>query len=368
MSEVNLLMLPEKLTLEEKKAILHQLWEGKEQGPVFYIGSPSTNPFCEGIFPSFEALLSSDLSRLAVRSTLCDFDIPALRTDFGTSVFPSAFGAPVRLEKGRYPWNEPIIFDDPSVVYKLKKPLVNEGLLGEVLDFTRFVVRETDGKLPVKMTDLQGPLDIVYLLWESNNFFLALFEAPRAVHHLLEMATELIIEFVQAQKDAAGQAEFIPCHLQHYLPWGEGICVSEDLLSILSPDLYREFALPYLNALSDVFGGIFIHSCGNFTHNLKVLPEIRGLKGVNFGATETPFARVVEELGGKTVLSPHLGLNKDIVFSSVPAYLEHLHNVGRNTPFLYILVDTTNSLLGHDMRWSREELEAIYHIFRNWEV
>lgn len=361
-------MFPEKLTIEGKKAVLYCLWERTERGPVFYIGSPGENPFLEGVFPSFEELFRGELSRLASRCAILDFDIPALRTDFGTSIFPSAFGAPIRLEKGRYPWNEPVVFDNPESVYRLKKPSVEDGLLGKVLEFTRFIARETDGKFPVKMTDLQGPLDVAYLLWESNSFFLALFEAPQAVHHLLKMVTELIIEFVHAQRGAAGKAEFIPCHLQHYLPWGEGICVSEDLLSILSPNLYREFALPYLNALSEEFGGIFVHSCGNFAHNLRVLQEIRKLKGINFGATETPFEEVLEALGGKVVISPHLGLNKETVFPSIPDYLKHLHSAGKNTPFLYILVDATNSLLGHDMRWEQEELEAIYSIFKHWEV
>ncbi|MGQ9623154.1 MAG: uroporphyrinogen decarboxylase family protein [Candidatus Caldatribacteriaceae bacterium] len=361
-------MFPEKLLIEERKAVLHRLWERVEYGPVFYIGSPGTNPFLKGTLPSFEELLEGELLRLSLRSTIADFDVPALRTDFGTSIFPSAFGAPVRFEKGRYPWNEPIVFDDPSVVYRLKRPSLNSGLIGKVLDFTRFAVQKTDGKFPIKMTDFQGPVDVAYLLWESNNFFLALFEAPQAVHHLLGMVTEFIMEFVHAQRKAAGRAEFIPCHLQHYLPWGEGICVSEDLLSILSPDLYREFALPYLNALSEEFGGILIHSCGNFTHNLRVLREVKGLKGVNFGATETPFEKVVEELQGEVVISPHLGLNKDIVFPGVFDYLKYLNDVGKNIPFLYVLVDTTNSLLGHDMHWSREELEAIYDIFENWRV
>lgn len=361
-------VFPERLSLAEKREILRHFWKRAERGPVFYIGSPGTSPLLEGTLPSFEELLGEELSRLNTRKAIHDFDIPALRTDFGTSIFPSAFGAPVRFEKGRYPWNEPIVFDEPTVVYRLTKPSVRDGLLGMVLDFTHFVVRETNGQLPVKMTDLQGPVDVAYLLWESNNFFLALFEAPKAVHHLLEMITELIIEFVHAQKKAAREAEFIPCHLQHYLPWGEGICVSEDLLSILSPELYREFAIPYLNVLSEEFGGVFIHSCGNFTHNLQVLAEVKGLKGINFGATETPFERVISELGGKVVISPHFGLNKDIVFSSVAEYLKHLQNVGRDTPFLYILVDTTNSLLSHDMHWSQEELETIYSIFRDWEV
>ncbi|MCS7242623.1 MAG: hypothetical protein N2205_03230 [Candidatus Caldatribacterium sp.] len=361
-------MFPEKLSVAEKKEVLCRLWERDEQGPLFYIGSPGESPLLKGNLPSFEELLHGELSRLTARRGIQDFDIPAIRTDFGTSIFPSAFGAPVRFEKGRYPWNEPIISDDPTVVYRLTKPSVRDGLLKVVLDFTHFAIQKTNEQLPIKMTDLQGPIDVAYLLWESNNFFLALFEAPKAVHHLLEMITELIIEFVHAQRKAARSAEFIPCHLQHYLPWGKGICVSEDLLSILSPDLYREFALPYLNMLADEFGGIFVHSCGNFVHNLKVLLEIRGFQGINFGATETPFEKVVGELGGKAIISPHFGLNKEIVFSNVSEYLKHLQTIGRSTPFLYILVDTTNSLLGHDMCWNQEELEMIYDVFRTWEV
>uniref|UniRef100_A0A7V3YHU9 Uroporphyrinogen decarboxylase (URO-D) domain-containing protein n=1 Tax=Candidatus Caldatribacterium californiense TaxID=1454726 RepID=A0A7V3YHU9_9BACT len=359
-------MIVPNLSLDEKKRFLQRFWRREERGPVFYIGSPARNAFQGNTLPSFEELLNLELSRLMARRHILDFDIPALRTDFGTGIFPSAFGCPLRYEEGRYPWSEPIIFDDPSAVYRLRKPSVTDGLLGRVLEFTRFAVQRTEGKFPIKMTDLQGPLDIVYLLWESNSFFLALFDAPQAVHHLLNIVTELLIEFVKAQKTHALGAEFIPCHLPHYIPWGEGICVSEDLLALLSPDLYREFALPYLNALSDEFGGIFIHSCGNFTQNLDVLCEVRGLKGVDFGATETPFENVVAKLGGKVVLSPHLGLNKDIHFFTVTEYLFHLKKVGQHTPFLYILVDTTNSLLGHDMCWRPEELEAIYTVFASW--
>ncbi|MGC8778258.1 MAG: hypothetical protein ACP5Q4_06225, partial [Candidatus Caldatribacteriaceae bacterium] len=142
--------------------------------------------------------------------------------------------------------------------------------------------------------------------------------------------------------------------------------VSEDLLALLSPKLYREFALPYLTRLSQTFGGVFIHSCGNFVHNLPVLREVKGLRGVNFGATETPVEEVLRVLGGEVVVSPHVGLNKDIVFRDIFDYLEHLFWVGRDYPRLYVLVDTTNSLIEEDMCWSVEQLERIYRFFENW--
>ncbi|MEN3187905.1 MAG: uroporphyrinogen decarboxylase family protein [Atribacterota bacterium] len=353
--------------MEEKKGYLRRFWQRKEKGPVWYIGSPGEALLIEeGTIPSFEAMLQAELRRIENRTHILDFDVPAIRTDFGTSIFPSAFGCPLHFSKGRYPWGEPVLFDDSEKVFALKKPSVRDGLLGVVLDFTHFAAGATRETLPIKMTDLQGPMDVAYLLWESNDFFLALFDAPRAVHHLLGMVTELMIEFVHAQRSAVQGAEFIPCHLQHYLPWGEGICVSEDLLSLLSPELYREFALPYINILSREFGGVFIHSCGNFVHNLEVLLEIENLKGINFGATETPFEEVVGKLGNRVVLSPHVGLNKDVVFESVFHYLTHLERWGNNVAGLYVLVDTTNSLLGHDMAWNGDELEKIYRIFARW--
>lgn len=355
------------LSVAKRKETIERLWEGKERGPVFYIGSKFSIPLQEeGRIPPFEVILNAELERIASRKHIKDFDIPAIRTDFGTSIFPSAFGCSLRFSKGKYPWNEPIIFEDHQRVFQLRKPSTEDGLLKAVLEFTRFAVKETQGDLPIKMTDLQGPLDVVYLMWESNSFFWALFDAPRAVHHLLEMVTELIVEFVHAQKRCAQEAEFIPCHLQHYLPWGKGICVSEDLLSILSPELYREFAVPYLNTLSKEFNGVFIHSCGNFSHNLEVLLEVENLKGINFGASETPFENVVKQLGNQIVISPHVGLNKEVVFATVLDYLKHLRDIGGNVSGLYILVDTTNSLLGHDMAWSEAELEEIYSIFEQW--
>ncbi len=360
-------MLPLHYSEEEKKDYVRRFWQRKEPGPVFYIGSKAQDLVSWGSKAfSFEVILCAELQRIASRKHILDFDVPAVRTDFGTSIFPSAFGCPLCFSEGRHPWSEPIIFDDPSKVFQIKKPSVRDGLLGVVLDFTRFAVKETRGSVPIKMTDLQGPIDVAYLLWESNSFFLALFDAPRAVHHLLEMVTELIIEFVHAQRKEAQGTEFIPCHLQHYLPWGEGICVSEDLLSLLSPELYREFALPYIDILSREFGGVLIHSCGNFSHNLEVLLEVENLKGINFGATETPFEEVTKKLGNRVILSPHVGLNKDIVFDSVLSYLMHLKEGGKGVTGLYILVDTTNSLLGHDMVWGENELEEIYRIFAHW--
>jgi hypothetical protein len=143
------------------------------------------------------------------------------------------------------------------------------------------------------------------------------------VHHLMRLVTDLIIAFVKEMRSHC--PEFIPCHYPPlYLPDGRGLAISDDCLAVVSPKLYEEFALPYVNELSEEFGGIFIHSCGNFVHQLDNLAKVRELRGLNFGATETPFEAIWERFGGKTVVVPHLGLNKDIHFESNRDYLGHV--------------------------------------------
>ena len=132
---------------------------------------------------------------------------------------------------------------------------------------------------------LQGPLDTAYLVWEPSAFMVAMYTNPKEVHHLMRLVTDLIIKFVKEMRSRC--PEFIPCHYPPlYLPDGRGISISDDCLAVVSPKLYEEFALPYVNELSEEFGGAFIHSCGDFVHQLDNLTKVHELRGLNFGATE----------------------------------------------------------------------------------
>ena len=83
---------------------------------------------------------------------------------------------------------------------------------------------------------------------------------------------------------------------------------------------------------------MLIHSCGNFLHQLDNLARVRGLRGINFGASETPFEPVWERFGGKTAVLPHLGLNKDFPFDSHVEFIEHIFRTSTHTRGLCILV------------------------------
>jgi hypothetical protein len=271
--------------------------------------------------------LQAQLGLLAWRESvgLGDDFIPHLQPQGGVTVFASAFGCPVEFFEHTLPWAHPVIreADPPERVYELATPAVDAGQLGEMLAFTDYFTAETGGRYPVAVTDLQGPLDTAYLVWDSSAFMMAMHTNPREVHHLMRLVTDLIIRYVKEQR--ARSPEFLPCHFPPlWLPDGGGISVSDDGLAVIGPALYREFCLPYMNELSEEFGGLMVHSCGNFVHQFENLEQMHGLRGINFGATETPFEAVWERFGGRTALIPHLGLNTTIHFPDNRAYLEHV--------------------------------------------
>jgi hypothetical protein len=278
--------------------------------------------------------------------------VPHLQAQQGVTVFASAFGCQVEFFDHTLPWAHPVIGpgDAPEKVYELPVPAITDGQLGTILEWGDYFVERTAGRYALALTDLQGPLDSAYLVWEPAAFMLAMYTNPREVHHLMRLMTDLIIGFVREQRSRV--PEFMPCHWPPvWLPDGRGISVSDDCLAVLSPALYEQFALPYLNELSDEFGGVFVHSCGNFVHQFDNLDKVHELRGLNFGASETPFEAVWERFGGRTAIVTHLGLNKDFHFDSEADYVRHVLRVKTHDRGLCVLVVPTGGRRGgtHDV-------------------
>ena len=285
--------------------------------------------------------LQASLNLLQLREALDIGDdfVPQLRPELGAIPLPSAFGCPVRWFDHTLPWAQPAIqaSDPPERVYELPKPKVTDAYLGTILEYIDYFVAETGGRYPIALAELTGPMNTAYQVWESDAFMLAMYTHPKEVHHLMRLVTDLIIAFVKEQR--ARSPEFNPCHFPPvWFPNGHGTAFGDDCMAVLSPKLYQEFALPYVNEISDEFGGLIIHSCGNIVHQFDNLAKVHNLRGLNFGASETPFAAVWERFGGKIAILPHIGLNKEFSFESHVEFIEHIFRTATHWRGLCILV------------------------------
>jgi hypothetical protein len=281
--------------------------------------------------------------------------VPALTPTLGVVTIPSAFGAEVVWPERDFPSVRPCI-SEPEEIAGLNLPDLNAGVLGRILDYTRFFHQSGGGRLPVRLTDIQGPLDNAALMMGHNTFLLALRTHPELVHRLLQLITDLTIALVREQRRAA--VDFVPSLMQPWLPDGWGVSISNDDAVMISARHMAEFGVPYFNQLSDAFGGIFIHSCGNWLHQIPALEQVRGLRGLEFGASETPFAPVLEHFGGRVVLACRVGLHKDVKFRGMADYVRQVLSARKTNRGLFVHVDITNGMIDED--WPETDLDEIY--------
>jgi hypothetical protein len=303
--------------------------------------------------------LAAQIEEIDGQSKLRGDLVPALCPTLGVIAVPSAFGAEVVWWENDFPAVRPVIGDHPEKARALARPKITDGELGRILDYTRVFLERTGGKMPIRLGDIQGPIDNAALIFGHTSFLEALITAPREVHALLDMITDLMIEFTAAQRDivrAAG-AEFVPSSFQPWLPDGRGISVANDVGVMLSPALHDEFSVPYLNRLSDAFGGVYVHSCGDWTHLFPSLENVRKLRGLEFGASEAPYDKVLARFGGRTVLACRVGLHRDIRFHGMADFVRRVVAAAPTPRGLFIHVDITNGLVGTD--WPETDLDEI---------
>lgn len=192
---------------------------------------------------------------------------------------------------------QPII-TAPDDVYKIPHiGFTPETAGGEMLARMADWRKKTQGRISFYETDMQGPFSVASQIWGIEDFLLACYDDPEAVHHLISACTDAFIEFVDKMHTAvAGDLILFHCQPCLYLPQGKGVALSEDLVAVISPGIVEEFMNPYLDRIAQRFGGVFVHTCGSMNHVLAALCKLDGLIGVNFSSCETDLALAVTQI------------------------------------------------------------------------
>jgi hypothetical protein len=117
--------------------------------------------------------------------------------------------------------------------------------LAKYLEFTAALARNSRGRYPVAMPIMRGPTDMLGALLGQQQMVLALMDSePQTILGLIERVTRAFLAVIEAQRRLTppfygGQA------LGFYHIWapGSAIWFQDDLSSLLSPKLYRQFFL-----------------------------------------------------------------------------------------------------------------------------
>ena len=183
--------------------------------------------------------------------------------------------------------------DDPR---DLPDPVIApDSIAAFWLDMQAYVLTETDGRLPISVTDMQGPMDVAGQLWGYDNLFLDAMDDGAKTQVLLERCTTAFIELWQRQQDLLGDL-FVGTHLWGW-SWieegaGHGASLSMDSLAMISSDFFAAHTREHLTRISDAFGGLVIHSCGDFS---AVVPGINAIPGIDtINSSQMSLGQLVE--------------------------------------------------------------------------
>lgn len=283
--EIQHLFPPEELA--RRRARWDRFWRGDAAV------SPMIAPQCwEHFYPN---ILEPGLARQTFREYLRvlakaggDF-LPAYACVLGTCALASAFGGTYHQESNGLFWIEPVV-REPDDVYRLQAPAPLAGLVGKAVDIYRYVLEDMAGYIPPRVPDMQGPLNTAAMMWKQEDFILAMYDSPREVHHLLGLVTDHLIAVFRYFRDEFEDAQLIPWP---YIPMPQhlGVGLTEDYAQLMSPELYREFGLPYVNRVAREFGGVYVHCCAAFKQHWPAFREIHSLRGLD---TMYPYSHPAE--------------------------------------------------------------------------
>jgi hypothetical protein len=364
--EIERLYPPERIA--RSKARLKAVWELKRPPDripfVFGWLPPETEEPELGVWEGTctnEESLGVQLESIIDRAALDDDYVPALFPGCRQGTIPTAYGAEEE-RNGKHMWVKPMLRDAKDV-YELGRPdFTREGVAAEFLERVRFFRAATQGRMPIQLADMQGPLDLASNMWGSEPLLEAMYTDPDAVHHLLQMMTDAFIDFARLLQEAA-EGDLIPIHCLPivWMPPERGMALSEDLVVLVSPKLYKVFGRPYNEQIADTFGGVVIHSCGSTEHNLEILAGTRHLMGVNLSVTETALPAIVDALGKNAVALTHFG---EVTCNDLPALTPEEHLRLCMTTFKE--KDVRGIVFVMPLETTREEVLALNPLALDW--
>jgi DNA-binding FadR family transcriptional regulator len=154
--------------------------------------------------------------------------------------------------------------------------------LAKYLEFTTSLAKQSCGRYPVGMPIMRGPTDILGALLGQQEMVMALMDSdPQVMLRLIERVTLAFLAVIEAQRRLippfyGGQA------LGFYHIWASGSAIwfQDDLSSLLSPQLYRQFFLGSARMILAGHEHTAVHLHPNCFFILDELLSLEGLKVV----------------------------------------------------------------------------------------
>lgn len=242
-----------------------------------------------------ELVDSSSQQAIGMRLIADRYDMLASISYMDLSVEAEAFGAHTVYAAEEVPTIIGKLIDSQEDADALKIPEVGAGRTGVCIDAIR-KARNLISDRPV-FANCIGPFSLAGRLMNVNDILLSCYTDPEVVHTVLEKATQFIISYASALKEAGAN----------------GCIIAEPLAGLLSPDLMTEFSTNYIRRIVDALQDkhfIFIyHNCGSYINQLVDQMLETGCRAYHFGES-ADMPMMLEKIPGNYLVFGNLSPSK----------------------------------------------------------
>ena len=280
----------------------------------------------------FDAMLRHQLQDVSDSLSKPNCNI-CVRANYGTGILSSVFGAEIFYmprKTNTLPTTK-AVGDSEWIRAAVEKglPNIKNGFGEKVFRFGEMCAEVFENYPKIKKyvkvyhPDLQGPLDICELLWGGEMFY-AMYDEPELVHGILRLITDTYSAFMDKWFEIFPRNTEINPHWNSLYHRGS-ILLRNDSAMNLSPELYREYAMPYDGELLKRYGGA-VHFCGRGDHYIEDLCSLPGLYAVNMSQ---PHLNDMEKIYKNTVDKgiKLLAFNKQVALNDVTRSGGFKHNL-----------------------------------------
>ncbi len=190
---------------------------------------------------------------------------------YGACTIASMFGVPIRYDSEQWPTSEHFKISDDGM--RLLEPVdpANNPFFRSIMDQVEQIAA-SEGKV-VGFINWQGVLNNAQRI-RGQQLFLDMLVDPDTTMHFLECITTTMIDAAKLLQKRQIQS-------------GVGytfFTVSNCLVNMLSPDLYRDFILPFDQRIAEAFQSVGIHNCAwNATPYLDDYSTIKDVRYLDMG-------------------------------------------------------------------------------------
>lgn len=300
-----------------------QFWEG-EGRYVISLTTPQHRPRQD---TSDEERFHIHLASLQRQAKLPGLNVPSAFPDYGTVSTARYWGGEVRVaqETGN-PHIAPVATTIDEALSLEPLPIGDAGMdtARALTLFRRLKDALQTEHLWFRGPDMQGPLNTAGLILQQDELMIAMRADPEKTRRFLDQVTSFLIDLwrhLLRECDGKFAGSIWP---YTFVPPDLGVVFTEDLMPLLSADVYREFGIPVLRRIADELGALHIHCCGRWGHHVPNLKRAGlPLRSMEF---HWPYTKLeeLEPLAEQTVFIPYIALDQQNRFQSVSEYYRFL--------------------------------------------